>query len=108
MHGKAIVVSRAALQHGFKSQYYKDTRRDDRAKGVNISKSLQKRLAVELQDQAKVSQDTFSWFDEADKFQAVLAIKGKYIQLNIFSFNHTDSFIEVISRITVIFSIKFI
>ena len=65
--------------------------RGDRAKGVNISKSLQKRLDVELQKQAKVSQDTFSGLDEADKFQAVLAKEN--IQLNIFSFNHMNSFI---------------
>ena len=80
MHGKFIVVSRAALQHGFKSQYYKNTRRDDRAKGVNISKSLQKRLAVELQDQAKLVKTHFHGLMKPTNFRLFWLLKE-----NIFS-----------------------
>ena len=90
---RAIVISKAALQLGIDSRQYRTIRRAEQR--LESSKhgrmSLQKKLALALQNEAGISGNLMAGLDEAVNFQNVLSKEG--IELMIFSFNHLNSFI---------------
>ena len=88
---RAICVAKVAAQYGRNHQLYKTVRRHEQGRGTRKTMTKQKLMAISLHKLAGIPQNKMATLEDADAFQDILAKES--IKLNIFSFDHMNSFI---------------